>query len=146
MCAAAAGDKRALTDLRSLARGLPASEVLVGVRLRESEVASLAEWLPKITLRLATAGDVSAMLEVADQAAGEGRNADGAAWLRAAVRKYDAMDEEEQAALAQFGYARYKLLETLGDALAEAGKRAEAGEAYQEASRRRWRSARRRSR
>lgn len=134
VCAAAAGDKRALTDLRSLARGLPASEVLVGVRLRESEVASLAEWLPKITLRLATAGDVSAMLEVADQAAGEGRNADGAAWLRAAVRKYDAMDEEEQAALAQFGYARYKLLEKLGDALAEAGKRAEAGEAYQEAS------------
>ena len=43
-------------------------------------------------------------------------------------------EEDEQATLAQFGCARHQLLQKLGDACREAGQRAQAAEAYQEAS------------
>jgi hypothetical protein len=56
------------------------------------------------------------------------------AWLSAAVEKYDASSAEEQATLAQYGCARHQLLQKLGDACREAGQRARAAEAYQEAS------------
>ena len=62
---AAAGDVRALRDLRSLCQGLSASEVLVGVKMRESDLPLLEPWLKSVTLRLAAAGDIGAMLEMA---------------------------------------------------------------------------------
>ena len=134
VCAAAAGHVQSLLDLRSLCRGLPASEVLVGVKMRSTEVEALAQWLPHITARLAAAGDVGAMIERAGMLNTSGRSADGLLWLRAAVQRFDEAGEEEQTTLTQFGCARYQLLQKLGDACAEAGERVAAGEAYQEAS------------
>ena len=132
VCAAAAQEKRALLDLRSLCRGLPASEVLVGVALRDSDTASLAKWLPQITHRLAAAGDVGSMIDMGGQ--GQGDGGAGLEWLRAAVGCFDASSEEEQGTLAQFGCGRYQILQKLGDALCAAGRRGEAGDAYTEAS------------
>ena len=129
VCAAAAGDVRALRDLRSLCQGLSASEVLVGVKMRESDLPLLEPWLKSVTLRLAAAGDIGAMLEMAG-----GRDSDGVAWLRAAVAKFDESTDEERSNLAAFGCARHQVLEKLGAALVEKGERAAASEAYQEAS------------
>jgi elongation factor 2 kinase len=130
VCAAAVGEERALLDLRSLARGLPAAELLVGVNMRETDVSLLAPLLPAITARLAATGDVSSMLEMAAAAEGE----ECVKWLRMAVERYDGASEDEKTTLAQFGCARFQLLQKLAEALVDAGKRAEAGEAFQEAS------------
>ena len=68
ICAAAANDLRALRDLRSLSNGLPGSEALVGVKLRDDDVPVLAAWLPIITHRLASAGDIGSMIEMGSRA------------------------------------------------------------------------------
>jgi len=90
----------------------------------------LAPLLPAITARLAATGDVSSMLEMAAAAEGE----ECVKWLRMAVERYDGASEDEKTTLAQFGCARFQLLQKLAEALVDAGKRAEAGEAFQEAS------------
>ena len=132
VCAAAVGEARALRDMRSLCRGLPASEVLVGVKMREAEVPMIAHLLPALTARLAAAGDVSSMLEMANEA-NTGKE-DGIGWLRAAVSKFDAASNDEKMTLSQYGCAKHQLLQKLAEMLVDAGKRAEASEAYMEAS------------
>ena len=135
VCAAAASDARALRDVRALCHGLPASEVLVGVKMRESDVKAMEEkWLHIVTQRLAHTGDVSSMIEMADADAKAGRCTEGADWLRAAVETYDAATNEERTNLNQYGCARYQLLQKFAELLKEGGKSAEAAAAYEDAS------------
>ena len=78
--AAAGGDVRALRDVR-LAQGLSADVLLPGVSLAAGE-AALEKLLPTLTARLAAAGDVAAMVEVANAAAADVSAAAAAAWVR----------------------------------------------------------------
>ena len=125
-------EERTLRDLRSLARGLPAAELLVGVSMRKSSMLEnkLEPLLPAITARLAATGDVPSALEMAAAATGE----ECVKWLRMAVARYDDASDDEKGTLAQFGCARFQLLQKLAEALVDAGQRAAAGEAFQEAS------------
>eukprot|EP00966_Prymnesium_polylepis_P245313 5675208-Prymnesium_polylepis.1 len=69
LCAAAANDARALRDLRSLCLGLSASEVLPGLRLVPQDVAAVAKHLPCVQAKLAAAGDLGSLVEMAQAAA-----------------------------------------------------------------------------
>ena len=60
--------------------------------------------------------------------------AEGAAWLQAAVRTFDGVDEAEQTTLSQFGCARYQLLQKLAESLVEGGQPGAAAEAMEEAA------------
>ena len=92
----------------------------------------IAHLLPALTARLAAAGDVSSMLEMANEA-NTGKE-DGIGWLRAAVSKFDAASNDEKMTLSQYGCAKHQLLQKLAEMLVDAGKRTEASEAYMEAS------------
>ena len=86
----------------------------------------IAHLLPALTARLAAAGDVSSMLEMANEA-NTGKE-DGIGWLRAAVSKFDAASNDEKMTLSQYGCAKHQLLQKLAEMLVDAGKRAEASE------------------
>ena len=94
--AAAAGEPRALRDLRALLLGLTANEVLFGVKL-DAPDAVPPEQLPLVTTRLAAVGDVSAMAEVAEAEAGRGELSQALRWCTAAVEHARARPEEVSA-------------------------------------------------
>ena len=95
--AAAGGDVRALRDAR-LAQGLSADVLLPGVSLAAGGEAALEKLLPTLTARLAAAGDVAAMVEVANAAAADGRAAAAAAWVRLALEQEGGGDAAASAA------------------------------------------------
>jgi len=139
VCAAAGNEARALRDLKALCHGLPASELLVGVKLREVDVPHVQWLLPHLTARLAAGGDVASMVELAATCADADSVSDSVAWLRAALGAYDASSAEEQSALSQFGLSRYQLLQRQAETiLKQPGPRSEvrsqAAAAYEEAS------------
>ena len=129
VCAAAGGDVRALRDVRSLAQGLSADVLLPGVSLAAGGEAALEKLLPSLTARLAAAGDVAAMVEVANAAAADGRAAAAAAWVRLALEQEGGGD-----AAGLGGTARYQLLERLAELLADSGDTAAAAEQFEAAS------------
>ena len=107
---------RALRDMRCLAQGLAADEVLHGVRMASPEdVAAVASVMPQVTALLAMAGEADAMAETAalESAAGHGKAA--VAWMAAAVRKAEREGDAAQHMLAMSGCASYQLLERLAE-------------------------------
>ncbi|KAL3913738.1 MAG: hypothetical protein SGPRY_007873 [Prymnesium sp.] len=65
--------KRLLPPPLSLCLGLSANELLPGVKLAKEDEPSLSHLLPEITSRLAAAGELSAMVELAERKSQEGK-------------------------------------------------------------------------
>lgn len=89
VCAAAAGEPRALRDLRSMLRGLTGDEVLPGVQLAplctEEEQSAAAAACAALGPLLASAGDAAALLDFAAAERAKGELAGAEEWLRGAV-------------------------------------------------------------
>jgi len=89
VCAAAAGEPRALRDLRSMLRGLTGDEVLPGVQLAplctEEEQSAAAAACAALGPLLASAGDAAALLDFAEAERAKGELASAEEWLRGAV-------------------------------------------------------------
>ena len=145
VCAAACGEPRALRDLRALAQGISADELLPGMSLPPDEAEAMgAQHLPMLTRRLAAAGDPDAILTVANGEAAAGRPKQAAAWLQAAVDSATAAQEAAASSgsgmgmggsgMSSLGASLHVLLEKLGDAQLEAGDPAAAAESLQAVS------------
>eukprot|EP00962_Isochrysis_galbana_P007217 scaffold1954_cov113-Isochrysis_galbana.AAC.8 len=140
LCAAAAGDPRALRDVRSLLCGLSSDELIPGVSLsklnqeQEQRAAALRTLLGP---RLAATGDVAEMLALAEAQLAEGHVPAAAAWLRAAVRVAEKATEPElgspQCALHALLHRLSELQAQMGEAAAARASLLAAAEAAREA-------------
>jgi hypothetical protein len=120
--AARGGDLAATRALRDLMRGV-VQDLVPGVKLEEERPDVAAA----LTAVLARSGDVGACVEAADGAGGDEK----LAWLQRALAGMCMLDEEE--AVAEMP-AKHELLEKLGRAHLECGSKAEAAEAFAQAS------------
>lgn len=134
ICAAAAGDARALRDVRSLLRGLSSDELLPGVKLAPLEPKQAERATELCTLlapRMASTGDISEMLALANAQHEQGDTITAVAWVRAAVRAAEAANEPE---IGKPECAHHQLLHRLAELQAAIGEKAEAARSMQAAA------------